>query len=232
MHEETVEADKAIAKERGFLFGVMRKEKRHGTWTEVVADIDDLQKAMTLAGAVEAFEVGVFLGGKIYWTSRSPDVLNSTVIRLPLSSSSPPLKIAPGEMQRVAWSLIFRVSNRLKAMKELQRAEALLGQNLQVVSFEPYWKIDGEWRCEGAAKLEAASLNQLVTKSLLQANRLASEWSVRGPHLDEAGKLESFEGTFQEGHGGKARLQSLVWAHFFLSQQPLQPSSAQSPDQA
>lgn len=65
MHEETVEADKAIAKERGFLFGVMRKEKRHGIWTEVVADIDDLQKAMTLPGAVEAFGVGVFLGGKI-----------------------------------------------------------------------------------------------------------------------------------------------------------------------
>jgi hypothetical protein len=133
-------------------------------------------------------------------------------------------------MQRVAWSLIFRVSNRVKAMKELQRAEALLGQNLQVVSFEPYWKIDGEWRCEGTAQLEAASLDQLVTRSLLQANRL--EWSVLGPHLDEAGNLESFEGTFQERPGRKARLQSLVWAHFHLSQQPLQPSSAQSPDQA
>jgi len=95
MPKDSVEADRAIAKERGFLFRVMRKEKRHGRWTEVAANINDLQKAMTLASAVQAFEAGVFLGGKIYWTSRWPDVFNSTVIKLPLSAFSPPLKIAP-----------------------------------------------------------------------------------------------------------------------------------------
>lgn len=95
MHEETIEADTAIANERGFLFGVMRKEKRHGSWTEVFVDIQDLQTAMTMASAVQAYEVGVFLGGKIYWTSRCPDVFNSIVIQLPLSAFSPPLKIKP-----------------------------------------------------------------------------------------------------------------------------------------
>jgi len=49
---------------------------------EVFADVDDLNKAMALASEIEAYEAGILLGGKIYWTSRWPDVFNSTVIKM------------------------------------------------------------------------------------------------------------------------------------------------------
>lgn len=133
----------------------------------------------------------------------------------------------------VYWSLIFRVGNRDKAMKELQRAEALLGQSLQVASFEPYWKIDGEWRCEATAQIPATSAAELVMNALLLANRLSYHWSVSGPHFNEAGKLESFTGTFQVGPANKTRLSSLVWADFLVSETRSEPSRAPSPpDQA
>lgn len=136
-------------------------------------------------------------------------------------------------MHPVYWSLIFRVGNRDKAMKELRRAEALLGRTLQVASFEPYWKIDGEWRLEATAQIPATSADGLVTNSLLLANRLAYHWSVSGPHFNEAGKLESFTGVFQVGPANKTKLSSLVWAHFSVSEDRSEPSSAQSPpDQA
>jgi hypothetical protein len=78
--ESSFDSDRALAKERGYVFRVMRKEKRGAPWTEVFADIDDLTKAMALAGEIKDFEVGILLGGMIYWTSRWPDVFNSTVI--------------------------------------------------------------------------------------------------------------------------------------------------------
>jgi hypothetical protein len=136
-------------------------------------------------------------------------------------------------MHPVYWSLIFRVRNRDKAMKELRRAEALLGRSLQVASFEPYWKIDREWRCEATVQIAAASAAEPVTNSLLLANRLAFEWSVLGPHFNEADKLESFTGIFQVGPGRKTTLSSLVWAHFEVTDEPREPSSGGArPDQA
>ena len=132
-------------------------------------------------------------------------------------------------MRPVYWSLIFRVGNRDKAVKELRRAEALLGQSLLVASFEPYWKIDGEWRCEATAQIEGASPAELIANSLLLANRLAYQWSVLGPHLDQAGKLESFGGTFQAGPGQKTKLSSLVWADFSVSEKPFEPRGGKPP---
>ncbi len=136
-------------------------------------------------------------------------------------------------MHLVYWSLIFRVGNRDKAMKELRRAESLLGQSLQVASFEPYWKTEGQWRCEATAQIQAASVAELVTNALLLADRLAGWWHVRGPSLDEAGKLRSFHGAFQDNEGKDARLSSLVWAHFEVGDEPREPSGRESqPGQA
>jgi hypothetical protein len=81
--KSSFDGDRALAKQRGYVFRVMRKEKRHARWMEVFADIDDLSKAMALAGEIEAYEVGILLGGRIYWTSRWPDVFNSTIIEQP-----------------------------------------------------------------------------------------------------------------------------------------------------
>jgi hypothetical protein len=136
-------------------------------------------------------------------------------------------------MQPVYWSLIFRVGNRDKAMKELRRAEALLGRSLQVASFEPYWKIDGQWRCEATAHIPAATVAELVANVLVLANRLVGQWHVNGPSLDETGKLCSFHGAFQDSQAQHARLSSLVWAHFSVSSERFEPSGSESrPDQA
>jgi hypothetical protein len=126
-------------------------------------------------------------------------------------------------MHPVYWSLIFRVGNRDKAMKELRRAEALLGRSLQVASFEPYWKTGGQWRCEATAQIEATSVAELVTNVLVLANRLAGWWHVRGPFLDQTGKLLGFHGAFQDDEAKDARLSSLVWAHFEVSEGPREP---------
>ena len=133
----------------------------------------------------------------------------------------------PDGIHPVYWSLIFRVGNRDKAVKELLRAEGLLGQSLQVASFEPYWKIDGQWRCEATAQIPAASVAELVTNALLLANRLVGRWQVNGPSLDETGKLFSFQGVFQDSQADHARLSSLVWAHFSVSDERLEQGRGQ-----
>lgn len=83
-----------------------------------------------------------------------------------------------------------------------------------MASFEPYWKSDGQWRCEATAQIPAGSVAELVTNALLLANRLVGEWHVNGPSLDETGKLYSFHGVFQDSQAKHATLSSLVWAHF------------------
>lgn len=93
-------------------------------------------------------------------------------------------------------------------------------------------KTDGQWRCEATAQIQAASVAELVTNALLLADRLAGGWHVRGPSLDETGKLLSFNGAFQDNEGKDARLSSLAWAHFEVSGEPLEPSRGRAgPDE-
>jgi len=85
--ETTIDLDAVLAKELGCVFRIMTKEKRHAKWIEALGNIGNLGRAMAHAKTLSAYEVGVFLDGAIYWTSRWPDVFNSTVIKLRRSSN-------------------------------------------------------------------------------------------------------------------------------------------------
>ena len=86
MDKAQLQTDGIAAKQRGLIFSVCRKEKRHAKWTGVLEGIADLPSAIDQAKPIEAYEVAVFtqgpepLGGYMYWTSRDPETLNSTVI--------------------------------------------------------------------------------------------------------------------------------------------------------
>jgi hypothetical protein len=112
----------------------------------------------------------------------------------------------------MAWTLMFRVSNRDKANKELARATSLLGRNLHLAKCERYWKISELWTCEAATLFETPSEAEQIVGYLLLANRLAIGWHVLGPNYSDAG-LESFEGIFDRRQG-HAKLGSLEWAQF------------------
>jgi hypothetical protein len=72
-----------VARSRGLEFSVARKANRGAPW-KTVFSVDCLQTALDRARAEEDYEVAIFLetrlGGFIYWTSKHPDVFNSSVL--------------------------------------------------------------------------------------------------------------------------------------------------------
>jgi hypothetical protein len=112
----------------------------------------------------------------------------------------------------MAWTLMFRVSNRAKANKEFARANGLVGRKLHLAKYERYWKIPELWTCEAATQFETPSEAEQIVGYLLLANRLAIGWHVLGPNYSDAG-LESFVGIFDRRQG-QAKLASLEWAQF------------------
>ena len=81
------EDDRKLASERGITFKVCTKEGQGQPWNTVEEDIQDLHDAMILANHLgDPYEIGIFAnnngGGYLYWTSKSPDLLNSSVIEM------------------------------------------------------------------------------------------------------------------------------------------------------
>ena len=78
--------DAKHARKRGLTFEVVSKAGRGKRWETVEANISDLERAIQLARSLGGYESGVFtdgpypLGGFLYWTSKRPEVYNSTVI--------------------------------------------------------------------------------------------------------------------------------------------------------
>jgi hypothetical protein len=74
-----------IARRRHLRFYVSRKEKRGAPWTKTFAT-EDIDLALERARTEDDYEVAVFVetasGGFIYWTSKHPDVFNSTVLEI------------------------------------------------------------------------------------------------------------------------------------------------------
>jgi hypothetical protein len=123
----------------------------------------------------------------------------------------------------IGLTLMFRVSSRDKAKKQLQRAQELLGHELRLSKCERYWKIPELWTCDTTTHFEVPSIAEQITGCLLLANRLATGWYVLGPHLRSDGTLETFGGTFDHRQSG-ANMQSLEWAEFQVLKSAASPS--------
>lgn len=67
----------------GLRLHVCRKARRHARWEKISPEIDmeDTQRFLEHLPFEEGVEIGVFFGGSIYWTSKYPDVHNSSMVR-------------------------------------------------------------------------------------------------------------------------------------------------------
>ncbi|WP_157359871.1 hypothetical protein [Caldimonas brevitalea] len=79
------QAHRRIAETKERIFKVSTKEKKGAPWITVKTDISDLQEAMATALDCNTFETAVFFldqngAGSMYWSSRHPNILNSTLI--------------------------------------------------------------------------------------------------------------------------------------------------------
>jgi len=75
-------SDIEIAAQRALQFDVFTKDARGKPWTAHTRGLslgDAIGEAQRLSGTV--YEVGVLVRGKIYWTTRDPDLFNSTVLQ-------------------------------------------------------------------------------------------------------------------------------------------------------
>ena len=77
-----VDSQRAI--ENGITFKVSQKDKKGARWTNVKDDISNIFDAIKLAESIQFFEVAIFakheVGGFLYWSSKNPEELNSTVL--------------------------------------------------------------------------------------------------------------------------------------------------------
>lgn len=91
MRQEHLDADHREADRRALRFSVATKAAPRQRWIDFTEPQRGLKEAMQQAQALAGlhYEVGVFVrrgsGGYIYWTSRLPDLLSSTVITMEVS---------------------------------------------------------------------------------------------------------------------------------------------------
>ncbi len=84
------ELDRELAKTRGILFEVCSKAGQSQQWITIEKGIRDLDDAMILVNSLDGldvlYEVGIFVEiqglGFVYWTTKNPDLFNSSVIQL------------------------------------------------------------------------------------------------------------------------------------------------------
>ena len=83
---ERARADATVAKKRGITAQVHTKEKPKAPWLPVGEVLADLVLALELARSLDVYESSVITSGPgpytgfIYWTSRHPDALTSSVL--------------------------------------------------------------------------------------------------------------------------------------------------------
>ena len=77
--EGKLEVDEQRAIKKGYTFDIATKQGRGKPWSMAHKNIISLKYAFKLAQEIEAYEVGVFFNGKIYWKSSYP-VINFIVI--------------------------------------------------------------------------------------------------------------------------------------------------------
>jgi hypothetical protein len=74
-----------IARRRHLRFYVSRKHRQGAPWARTFVT-DDLDAALERARAEQGFETAVFVesasGGFLYWTSKHPEVFNSSVLEI------------------------------------------------------------------------------------------------------------------------------------------------------
>jgi hypothetical protein len=116
----------------------------------------------------------------------------------------------------VAWRLMFRVNDASGAGKCVARAREVLSADI-VEAPKPYWKIPELW--EVALRSAFASPSPRGVYELLRvADRLASNWYVTGPSVDND-VVRVFEGVFDE-KSGRPHVAGLAWASFSVGDFP------------
>jgi len=116
----------------------------------------------------------------------------------------------------VAWRLMFRVNNASRADRCLARTRELLPAEV-VDAPKPYWKMPDLWEVALRSPLASPAATG-VFELLLVANRLASNWLVSGP-LIENDTVSVFEGVF-DVKSGRPHVAGLSWASFSVGSFP------------
>jgi len=116
----------------------------------------------------------------------------------------------------VAWRLMFRVNDAAGAGRCLTRARELLPAEI-VEGPKPYWKIPELWEVALRSPFTSPAATG-VFDLLLVANRLASNWFVSGPLIEDA-TVSVFEGVF-DGNSGRPHIAGLSWASFSVGSFP------------
>ncbi|MEM6989444.1 MAG: hypothetical protein AAF721_03070 [Myxococcota bacterium] len=86
---DVLRRDAELARERGITLEVNSKAGPSAPWEPVGDVFDQLELAMERARAIVAYETSVITAGPgpnrgfIYWTSRDPDILGSSILTIP-----------------------------------------------------------------------------------------------------------------------------------------------------
>jgi hypothetical protein len=116
----------------------------------------------------------------------------------------------------VAWRLMFRVNDASGAGRCVARTREVMSAEI-VEAPKPYWKIPELW--EVALRSAFASPSPTGVYELLRvADRLASNWYVTGPSVDND-VVRVFEGVFDE-KSGRPHVAGLSWASFSVGDFP------------
>ena len=115
--------------------------------------------------------------------------------------------------REVAWRLMFRVDDQVKADRCLGQALILIAALRPKVTHEPkpYWKIAGLWEVSLRGEMRSPA-GEGILLLLQAAEKLATGWQVSGLSTEE-NEVTAFEGVFNASNG-RAHARGLDWASF------------------
>jgi hypothetical protein len=199
--------DLTLALQYGITFTIAQKAEHGQAWQTVAANIPSLGQAFTQAQHLRAWEVQIATTqGFQYWSSRTPDLFNSTVIARGVMRQR---KLASFEM--IQWHAFLDVRSPRKAEKLLERLGQALSRSLTLQMCTPYWKDARLFEALFTSPLNAPDIVQATFTTLHMCQQIAGTWQITGP--------QEFSNDIWELHGSTVQtlISGIAMVDFTLS---------------
>lgn len=208
-------------------FYVAKQEGRGHPYQTFIDGIGSPVEAVQKAQKVEAWNVVVFTSeGYIYWSSQSPEFINSEVVR---QGKHTTLKLPHFEMD---WVVFLRANRKEKAEKFLKRMEETLRTKIVLRLCERYFKDNSLFEIGFTTRIDTQDVREAVFSALCLGQRVLPHWTVTGPMGSDDGGLWELRGHSKDEATGPVMIDFTLrnfyhdWSGDVFDKRPPEPENS------
>lgn len=160
-------------------FNIFQKTGKNTSWNIIEKGIT-LIEAMSKVKEANTLETGVFTqSGKIYWTSKLPELFNSDVIKYGQS------EFVKTDYFRLTWDAYFNVKTPEKVEKILKKITKELELDIETEQIKNHSSNESMIWVMFSCKLHLKDIEQAIFETLYINGFLAEQWNIVSPYQED-----------------------------------------------